>query len=95
VSGHQFCRKHSSHFCPCASPWLYGAAAKAAYERDFERGRSTIHDEPADNPGYDRRDDDQLALAPAETPAQANAQHSGSGQNGFDPRSGFSDEELR
>jgi hypothetical protein len=29
---HQFCRRHSSWFCPCVSPWLYGAAAKAAYE---------------------------------------------------------------
>jgi hypothetical protein len=28
---HQFCRRHSSWFCPCVSPWLYGAAAKAAY----------------------------------------------------------------
>jgi hypothetical protein len=31
---HQFCRRHSSWFCPCVSPWLYGAAAKAAYENN-------------------------------------------------------------
>jgi hypothetical protein len=62
---HQFCRKHSSHFCPCVAPWLYGSAAKATYERDFERGRSTIHDEPAHaQNGFGQDEDDQLALAP-------------------------------
>jgi hypothetical protein len=31
---HQFCRRHSSWFCPCVGSWLYGAAAKAAYENN-------------------------------------------------------------
>jgi hypothetical protein len=31
---HRFCRRHSSWFCPCVASWLYGAAAKAAYENN-------------------------------------------------------------
>jgi hypothetical protein len=32
MSGHPFCRRHSSHFCPCLMPWLYTATERAAYE---------------------------------------------------------------
>jgi hypothetical protein len=31
---HRFCRRHSSWFCPCVASWLYGPAAKAAYENN-------------------------------------------------------------
>jgi hypothetical protein len=43
---HQFCRRHSSWFCPCVSPWLYGAAAKAAYlnNESGARGLATPHE---------------------------------------------------
>ena len=44
---HQFCRRHSSWFCPCVSPWLYSAAAKAAYERN-EPAVSREVDKPED-----------------------------------------------
>jgi hypothetical protein len=63
MSGHRFCRKHSSHFCPCVAPWLYGAAAKAAYEHDFKYDRSAVRHE-RDEAGYGRREDDQLMVAP-------------------------------
>jgi hypothetical protein len=42
----RFCKKHSSHFCPCVASWLYTPRERAAYERGRWHGERVAVESP-------------------------------------------------
>jgi hypothetical protein len=66
VSGGRFCKRHKSHFCPCACPWLYTTREREDYERGRWHGdeSSNCHAVVTNRRlGQPRRETDQMRLA--------------------------------